>query len=827
MNPKMQPLPSDNADPRGSHADAPTAAGRGGRHRRGRGRPPKERTGSAPATDEPVDEDVDGDGGDSDGASSAAPTAPQSSDGSLVVPPGKNVVIGITGEPGAGKSALARQLAGLGASLIDVDELGHELIETTPVKRRLVEEFGDDIVSDEGEIDRRKLGKKAFANAASTAKLNEIVHPKLAAKVKTLAKKAGNFVVIDAGLLHELGLGELCTTTIYVRASRESRVARVAERGWDEAELARRETAIGNADVRRKACQLAVDNSGDPALLAGYAKTILARQLGIDLSALRRQKESSNQDRGAEDQDGDEDDGGDMGGDSQPAPVQRNEPPRGDQRQGFQPQQRDQRDQRDQREGNRPDQRGDGQRDGDRQRFQERGPQGQQQGGQQGGGQGGGQGFNDPNRPAIKIILDDYLKRILPDLQAEADKLEVRDVKWQKKHDLICEILRRVGSGRADEIVVEGYLEMVKDQHAYIRSPINNYLPVNTDTFIALAQLRRYGLKEGMHVTGTARVPRGNERCPQLLAIQTIMGEPENKRTAVQDFEHLVPLHAHDRLFMELPNDPTDLSLRIIDLVAPIGKGQRGLIVAQPKCGKTVYMQKIAKAITTNNPEVVLMVLLVDERPEEVTDMQRSVKGEVIASTFDQHASRHVQCAEIVINKAKRLVERGKDVVILLDSITRLARAYNTMAPNSGRILSGGIDSNALIKPKQFFGAARKIENGGSLTILATAIVDTGSLMDTVIFEEFKGTGNMELVLDRRLANRRVFPAVDCAQSGTRKDELLIKDPEELKRVWALRKFLADRNGQDAVEFMRSKLKNFRTNVEFLMSIDPEKMSGW
>jgi transcription termination factor Rho len=453
---------------------------------------------------------------------------------------------------------------------------------------------------------------------------------------------------------------------------------------------------------------------------------------------------------------------------------------------------------------------------------------GQQGNNQQGNNQGGSQPQGgDPNRPPVKVVLDDYLRRTLPDLQAEADKLDVRDVKWLKKHDLICEILRRVAAGRADEIVVEGYIELIKDQQAYIRSPLNNYLAVNTDTFIANPQIRRYGLKAGMQVTGLARAPRGNERCPQLLSINTVMNEPENQRTPVQDFEHLVPLHAHERLFMELPGDPTDYSLRIIDLVAPIGKGQRGLIVAQPKCGKTVYMTKIAKAITTNNPEVVLIVLLVDERPEEVTDMQRSVRGEVVASTFDQPASRHVQCAEMVINKAKRLVERGKDVVILLDSITRLARAYNSEAPNSGRILSGGIDSNALIKPKQFFGAARKIENGGSLTILATAIVDTGSLMDTVIFEEFKGTGNMELVLDRRLANRRVFPAVDCAQSGTRKDELLIKNDDELRRVWALRKFLAERNGADAIDFLKSKLKNAKTNIEFLLTIDPDKLSSW
>ncbi len=432
-----------------------------------------------------------------------------------------------------------------------------------------------------------------------------------------------------------------------------------------------------------------------------------------------------------------------------------------------------------------------------------------------------------PERPPVKVDLSSYLVKKLPELQAEAEKMDVRDVKWLKKHDLISEILRRIASGRQDEIVVEGYMELYKDQHGYIRSPLNQYHAVNTDTFVVGQQLRRWGLKAGMHVKGVARAARGNEKCPQLLAIHEVMGEPENKRSPYQDFEHLVPLHAHERLFMEMAKDPTDYSLRIIDLVAPIGKGQRGLIVAQPKCGKTVYMQKIAKAITTNNPEVTLIVLLVDERPEEVTDMERSVKGEVIASTFDQPASRHVQVAEITINKAKRLVERGKDVVILLDSITRLARAYNTESPGSGRVMSGGIESGALIKPKQFFGAARKIEDGGSLTILATALVDTGSLADTVIFEEFKGTGNMELVLDRRLADRRVFPAISVATSGTRKDDLLIHNKDELVRVWALRRFLAERSPQDAVEFLKSKLKNYKTNVEFLLSIDPEKVSSW
>lgn len=803
--------------------------------KRPRGRPPKAREPKQAATDhEPVEQTESAE----PVVAEREPAAPEQSDDApteavragstaadpaFAVPADKRVVIGITGEPGAGKSALARQLGALGGVVIDVDKLGHELLESPRMKRDLVNAFGDDILNGEGDIDRRALAAKAFATADATAKLNSIVHPKLASRTRALVAKHLPFVVIDAGLLHELGLGDLATTCIYMKASREARTARVAERGWDEAELQRRETALGNADARRKACQLAVDNSGDPALLAGYAKTILARQLGLDLAQLKKQQQQQPVVARQSDDDSDANDGDDTANDSESTNQSDESPRQNDQRGQFRDQRGDQRGERGDR-----DQRGD--QRGDRQGFNRNGPNGPNgnnapngNNGNQQGNQQGGQAAD--NRPAVKLILDDYLNRKLPDLQAEADKLEVRDVKWLKKADLICEILRRAASGRADEIIVEGFMEIIKEQ-GYIRSPLNAYAAVNTDAFVSIQQLRRYGLKSGMQVTGTARAPRGNEKCPQLLTITQVMNEPENKRTPVQDFEHLVPLHAHERLFMELPNDPTDYSLRIIDLVAPIGKGQRGLIVAQPKCGKTVYLQKIAKAITTNNPEVILMVLLVDERPEEVTDMQRSVRGEVIASTFDMPSSRHVQVAEMVINKAKRLVEHGKDVVILLDSVTRLARAYNSEAPNSGRILSGGIDSGALIKPKQFFGAARKIEDGGSLTILATALVDTGSLMDTVIFEEFKGTGNMELVLDRKLANRRVFPAVDCGASGTRKDDLLIKSKDELVRVWALRRFLAERSQQDAVEFLKTKLSKAKTNIEFLLTLDPDKMSG-
>jgi transcription termination factor Rho len=764
---------------------------------------------SAPTT-ETADNDTTAERNDSEAnGESAAPAA--NGDNLLRVPAGKRVVIGITGEPGAGKSSLTRQFHALGARVMNVDEEGHRLLDQPAVRKALVQQFGDDVLNGDGEINRRALAAKAFATPEATAALNAIMHPRINDAVRAHLPRLGNFVVIDAALLHEIGLADLCTLCVYVKANREVRVTRVADRNWDEAELARREAALGDADVRRKRCPIAVDNSGDPALLTAYAKTLLARQLGVDPGKLRRTPQAPVQDTAS----GDEADTTTNEATPAPARPERNErfERRFERRDGQQPGQQNGQ------QGQPQNPRFPGQQNGQPQNAQP-GQQNPQQ------SQRPPQPAPVPERPPVKVNLDDYLKRKLPDLQGEADKLEVRDVKWLKKHDLICEILRRVAGGRQDEILVEGYMEIVKDQ-GYIRSPLNQYLAVSTDTFVANPQIRRYGLKPGMHVTGVARAPRGNERCPQLLSINTVMGEPENARTPVQDFEHLIPLHAHDRLFMELPNDPTDYSLRIIDMIAPIGKGQRGLIVAQPKCGKTVYLQKIAKAITTNNPECVLMVLLVDERPEEVTDMQRSVNGEVIASTFDQQASRHVQCAEMTINKAKRLVEQGKDVVILLDSITRLARAYNTESPGSGRVMSGGIESGALIKPKQFFGAARKIEDGGSLTILATALVDTGSLADTVIFEEFKGTGNMELVLDRRLADRRCFPALNVAGSGTRKDDLLIKNEDELRRTWALRKFLADRSPQDAVEFLRSKLKNHKTNISFLLTVDPDKMSAW
>jgi len=363
----------------------------------------------------------------------------------------------------------------------------------------------------------------------------------------------------------------------------------------------------------------------------------------------------------------------------------------------------------------------------------------------------------------------------------------------------------------------EGCLEILPDGYGFLRSPNFNYLPCPDDIYISPSQIRRFGMRTGLTVAGQIRPPKDGENYFALLRVEAInFEEPEVLKEKVL-FQDLTPLFPDERLMME--TNSQEWSGRVMDLVTPIGKGQRALIVAPPRTGKTVLLQQIANSISTNNPEVTLLVLLIDERPEEVTEMQRSVKGEVISSTFDEPASRHIQVSQMVIEKAKRLVEYGKDVVILLDSITRLGRAYNTEAPHSGRILSGGIDANALHKPKRFFGAARNIEGGGSLTIIGTALVDTGSRMDEVIFEEFKGTGNSELHLDRRLVNRRLYPAIDVNQSGTRKEERLLH-PDELNRMWALRKYLNDMNVIDAMEFLHSKMKSYKSNAEFLMTIN-------
>ena len=412
--------------------------------------------------------------------------------------------------------------------------------------------------------------------------------------------------------------------------------------------------------------------------------------------------------------------------------------------------------------------------------------------------------------------LKELKEKKIADLSAIAKELGVEGASGLRKQDLIFAILNTT-SAKNGAIFGEGVLEILPDGFGFLRAPDANYLPGPDDIYVSPSQIRRFNLKTGDTVAGQIRPPKEGERYFALLKVAEVNFEnPAVAREKIL-FDNLTPLYPDERLILE--SEPDNLSARVIDLVAPVGKGQRALIVAPPRTGKTVLLQNIANSITANHPEVYLIVLLIDERPEEVTDMQRTVNGEVISSTFDEPATRHVQVAEMVIEKAKRLVEHKRDVVILLDSITRLARAYNTVVPPSGKILSGGVDSNALHKPKRFFGAARNIEEGGSLTIIATALVDTGSKMDEVIFEEFKGTGNMELHLDRRLVEKRSFPAIDINKSGTRREELLV-DEKSLQRIWLLRKVLSSMNVVDSMEFLRDKLSDVKTNQEFLDSMN-------
>ncbi len=400
------------------------------------------------------------------------------------------------------------------------------------------------------------------------------------------------------------------------------------------------------------------------------------------------------------------------------------------------------------------------------------------------------------------------------DLVTFAEGLEVENASTMRKQELMFAILKSLAEQDV-EIIGEGVVEVLQDGFGFLRSAGANYLPGPDDIYISPSQIRRFSLKSGDTVQGPIRSPKDGERYFALLKVDTINFEDPEKIRHKIHFDNLTPLYPDERFLMEIP-DPTvkDLSGRVIDLVAPLVKGQRGLIVAPPRTGKTVLLQNIAHSITANHPDSYLIVLLIDERPEEVTDMQRSVDGEVVSSTFDEPAVRHVQVAEMVIEKAKRLVEHGRDVIILLDSITRLGRAYNTVVPSSGKVLTGGVDANALQRPKRFFGAARNIEEGGSLTIIATALIDTGSRMDEVIFEEFKGTGNSEIVLDRKVADKRVYPSIDILKSGTRKEDLFVPK-EDLAKVFVLRRILSSMGTTDAIEFLIDKLKQTKTNDEF------------
>ena len=414
--------------------------------------------------------------------------------------------------------------------------------------------------------------------------------------------------------------------------------------------------------------------------------------------------------------------------------------------------------------------------------------------------------------------LSELKQKPVQELVKIAEEMGADNVGRLRKQDVIFTILKSHSSS-GEDISGGGVLEILQDGFGFLRSADSSYLAGPDDIYVSPSQIRKFSLRTGDTIQGKIRPPKESERYFALLKIDTINSDTSSSTKNKILFENLTPLHANKRLRLEQGNGSSeDMSARLIDIASPIGKGQRGLVISPPKAGKTIMLQNIAQSLSASNPDAHLIVLLIDERPEEVTEMSRMVKGEVVASTFDEPANRHVQVAEMVIEKAKRLVEHKKDVIILLDSITRLARAYNTIAPSSGKVLTGGVDANALTKPKKFYGAARNIEEGGSLTILATALIDTGSKMDEVIYEEFKGTGNMEVHLDRRIAEKRIYPAININRSGTRREELLM-EPDELQKVWILRKVLHSMDELDAVEFMLNKLKSTKTNSEFFESM--------
>ena len=417
-----------------------------------------------------------------------------------------------------------------------------------------------------------------------------------------------------------------------------------------------------------------------------------------------------------------------------------------------------------------------------------------------------------------QMKLQDLKVKTPTELLSFAEEVEVENASSMRKQELMFAILKQLASNNI-EIIGTGVVEILQDGFGFLRSPDANYLPGPDDIYVSPSQIRRFGLRTGDTIEGQIRSPKEGERYFALLKVNKINFEDPDKGKHKIHFDNLTPLYPNEWLKMEIEEPTEDMSARVIDIVSPMGKGQRALIVAPPRTGKTVLLQNIAHSITTNHPECYVIVLLIDERPEEVTDMQRSVQGEVVSSTFDEPPTRHVQVSEMVIEKAKRLVEHKRDVVILLDSITRLGRAYNTVVPSSGKVLTGGVDSNALQRPKRFFGAARNIEEGGSLTIIATALIDTGSRMDEVIFEEFKGTGNSEVILDRKVADKRVFPAIDIAKSGTRKEELLVPD-EQLKKMYVLRRILNPMGPMDGIEFLIDKLKGTKGNNDFFDSMN-------
>ncbi len=726
-------------------------------------------------------------------------------------------IVGVTGTIGAGKSHVSKILRRLGGRVVDADRIAHDVSNDPNVLVRIQGEFGDDVVDGSGYLDRSVLASKVFSDRGRLERLNRILHPLVRERIdKELALVAEKgfdeqsplpgrrpLVILDIPLLEQSPYLERASTVLFVDAPLEDRVARVRRsRGWTEEELRRREALQIDAEVKKQRSHRVIQNPDGEESAAALERT--CQELidewcnalaGGDPNGGRpeaRQAERTVVDKPRENRAyGKEENekphvtairakGGRRGaGRRKPKPAGPEQPPA-----GIVEDDADQ-------EAPRPE----------RVRRPSTGDEG-------------------VAVDMANLDIAQMQKLNMAELHEISLKEGISEYTGLKKQELIFKILKE-RANKEGVMYGEGVLEVLPDGFGFLRSPRYSYFPSPDDIYISPSQIRRFGLTTGCVVQGQVRPPKDNERYFAMLRVDAVNYEDPERVHDIINFDDLTPLYPEERLEVEI--ESAGLEMRILNMVTPIGKGQRGLIVAPPRTGKTILLQLIANSVAKNNPEVDLIVLLIDERPEEVTDMERNVRGEVISSTFDEPASRHVQVAEMVIEKARRLVEYGRDVVILLDSITRLGRAYNTEVPHSGRILSGGVDASALQKPKRFFGAARNVQEGGSLTIIATALIDTGSRMDEVIFEEFKGTGNMELHLDRRLADKRVWPAIDITRSGTRKEELLLR-PEEQKRLWLLRKVLNDMNPVEAMELLKLRLSKTKNNAEFFMSMSTDAM---
>jgi transcription termination factor Rho len=726
-------------------------------------------------------------------------------------------VIGLTGTVGCGKSIVAEMFSKRGAVIIDADEIARRLTSKgKPVYKRVLEAFGKEhpeILDKSGAIDRAALGKVVFRSPKKLELLNEIVHPVVRQEeLKQIEKSRDeDLVVLSVPLLFENKMESLVDHIVVVTISDANRLKRLKEsRGWGKREINARMKAQWPEEEKVNHADFVIDNDSSledtekmvEEVIEQIREAEAKRKSDEEAKASRVQARPSAKVIAKTRRIADGDDEG--GGTETEAPAPPPRPAEGEPRRSrqmvvgapklYEPA-----------------------------HFAAPTPPPAPDNGEE-----------EPKKPPTSLDAVEIRDRFLPsgkpvhisalnecaiaELLAIAKTFRIDNAPNLRRQEVIFRILQQ-RTEREGNVFGEGCLELLPDGYGFLRSPKYNYLPGPDDIYVSPSQIRRFNLRRGDYIEEQIRSPKEGERYFALLKVESINYTQPQIAREVPLFENLTPFFPTQRLHLEIPEQSKNWTARILDLVCPFGKGQRALIVSPPKAGKTIILQKVANSITANHPEVFLIILLIDERPEEVTDMKRHVQAEVVSSTFDEPADRHVQVADMVIEKAKRLVECGRDVVILLDSITRLARAYNTVQPASGKILSGGIDANALQRPKRFFGAARKIEEGGSLTIIGTALVDTGSRMDDVIYEEFKGTGNSELHLDRGLMERRVFPALDINRSSTRREDLLL-DEATLRRVWLLRKVMADMSSVEAMQFLRERLRRTDSNSEFLNSMN-------